>query len=782
MTQPNLCPQCGTPLPLDAPAGICPRCVLALGFRRQPSLAAAAAGGESPVASPLPATSPATPSGRFLPPKPHEIAPLFPQLEILDLVGTGGMGAVYKARQSKLDRLVALKILPPEVGQDPAFAERFAREARTLGRLAHPGIVGIYDFGQAGHLYYLLMEYVDGSNLRQVIEAGQLQPEQALAIVPQVCEALQYAHDEGVVHRDIKPENILLNKKGRAKIADFGLAKLLSRPAGSFTLTDTQQVMGTPHYMAPEQLASTHAVDHRADIYSLGVVFYEMLTGELPLGRFEPPSKRAGVDARLDEVVLRTLERTPERRYQQASAVKTDVEAISRLQSPPINPSPAAVASLAAPWEWFGVAMALLVPALALIAFTLFWTRSGWTLVALGVPWFVICLWSGYADTRRVNQVVATLAVLLFLASLALIGCGVWLENSIIPLLTVLVCAAGAFTGGVLGYTFKEAESSTADKTDPASAADRDEEEDEKDDDEDDEQETVEDAVGTPATWMAIIGGVGCWWLLGDGAQVVQSLLQGKELHSHADLIWVVSAPLVLVGGLLGRSLRGYGFVLAAAILCIPMGLVADDFLVRVVPFGIGIWMLILLARPDIRAAFGNKDTQATGQELGPDGWPNQPEMPAAAAICKRPRGTLGRAWDAWWSERDRWFTNLVQAALSIVALACSICFLNFQLSTEATPGDAKLRHTTVRIGFPDSWFNLEKYPEPLVPFRWTIDYVSYSTLVLLAGCVAWYIYWQIEKAKPEARWLWLGSPNTIIIFWAILSTFIILFALLMPF
>ena len=249
------------------------------------------------------------------------------------------MGAVYKARQRRLDRLVALKILPPEVAGHPAFEGRFTREAQALARLNHPHIVTLHDFGESGGLYYFLMEFVDGVNLRQMIAAGKLEPRQALAIVPQVCEALQYAHDEGIVHRDIKPENILLDKKGRVKIADFGLVKLMGSgdpvAAGraAVALTGSQQVMGTPHYMAPEQMERPQRVDHRADIYSLGVVFYEMLTGELPLGRFAPPSRMVQVDVRLDEVVLRTLEKEPERRYQHASDVKTDIESMSGTAS-----------------------------------------------------------------------------------------------------------------------------------------------------------------------------------------------------------------------------------------------------------------------------------------------------------------------------------------------------------------------------------------------------------------------------------------------------------------
>ncbi len=270
-----------------------------------------------------------TRTARFRPPAPAELARLFPQLEILELLGQGGMGAVYKARQPALDRLVAVKILPPEIGADAAFAERFSREARALARLSHQNIVSVFDFGQVAGQYYFIMEFVDGQNLRQLIAAGALQPAQALAIVPQICEALQYAHDQGIVHRDIKPENLLMDRQGRVKIADFGLAKLLGQPPAEVTLTQAHQVMGTPHYMAPEQMRGAAAVDHRADIYSLGVVFYEMLTGELPLGRFAPPSRKVQVDVRLDEVVLKTLEHEPGRRYQHASDVKSAVHEAS---------------------------------------------------------------------------------------------------------------------------------------------------------------------------------------------------------------------------------------------------------------------------------------------------------------------------------------------------------------------------------------------------------------------------------------------------------------------
>lgn len=276
---------------------------------------------------------------RFDPPTVARLAERFPALEIIELIGAGGMGAVYKARQKGLDRVVALKILPEEFGHDVKFALRFTREARALGRLNHVNIVSVYEFGRVEETYYFLMEYVDGSTLREVVQAGQLQPEQALAIVPHLCDALQYAHDQGVVHRDIKPENILLAKDGQVKIADFGLSRLLGSEGKQDTLTGTHQVMGTPRYMAPEQLEGAHRVDHRADIYSLGVVFYEMLTGELPIGRFAAPSEKVHIDVRLDDVVLRTLEKEPRRRYQHARQVKSDVESITSANDPALTPT-----------------------------------------------------------------------------------------------------------------------------------------------------------------------------------------------------------------------------------------------------------------------------------------------------------------------------------------------------------------------------------------------------------------------------------------------------------
>ena len=298
-------------MPADAPQGLCPQCLMKAGLGTQAQTIVISA--EAATGSP----------------SLEEVARHFPQLEILGLLGRGGMGIVYKAKQKHLDRVVALKILPPEISRDHSFAERFAREARSLARLNHPNIVSIFDSGESDGLFYFIMEFVDGTNLRQSLQAKQISPPEALAIVPVICDALQYAHDMGIVHRDIKPENVLLDKKGRVKIADFGLAKLINPTTPDVALTQTGLMMGTPKYMAPEQVERPTEVDHRADIYSLGVVFYEMLTGELPLGRFALPSQRVQIDVRLDEVVLRTLEQKPERRYQHASEVKTELETIA---------------------------------------------------------------------------------------------------------------------------------------------------------------------------------------------------------------------------------------------------------------------------------------------------------------------------------------------------------------------------------------------------------------------------------------------------------------------
>ena len=384
----RICSICGKTLAANTPEGLCPECLMK------------AALGTGVDLGPDTGTDEVRP--RFVPPTAAELVPLFPQLDILELIGQGGMGAVYKARQKELERVVALKILPPGIGKDAAFAGRFAREAKALARLNHPGIVTLYEFGKVDlapdpapdpapsspgpqpPLYYFLMEFVDGVNLRQLLSARHIAPREALAVVPQICDALQYAHDAGIVHRDIKPENILLDRRGRVKVADFGLAKLVGtvaersaeHPFGTALaaspnepsrclalpdLTGTGKIMGTPQYMAPEQVEHPAEVDHRADIYALGVVFYQMLTGELPGKQIEPPSKKVQIDVRLDEIVLRAMEKNPELRYQQVSDIKTGMETLGTLTSADTSPVAQPVAGESALQDRFGALFPLAV-------------------------------------------------------------------------------------------------------------------------------------------------------------------------------------------------------------------------------------------------------------------------------------------------------------------------------------------------------------------------------------------------------------------------------------
>jgi serine/threonine protein kinase len=299
------CPRCDAPLAGGSVDGLCARCLGALNFDTLTRIGGA--GDDEPHAVPT----------------VEELAEFFPQLEILSLIGRGGMGVVYKARQKSLHRHVALKLLAPERAGDPIFARRFAGEARSLAALNHPHIVGVHDFGEAGGYFYLLMEFVDGVNLRQLMKSRRLSPDEALGIITPVCDALQAAHERGIVHRDVKPENLLIDRNGMVKIADFGIARMVDEPAAAGISQTVSQAPtghtlagGTPDYAAPEQRGSAPC-DHRADIYSLGVVLYEMITGERPgTGMITPPSRRASVDMRIDEVVLRALQDEPDLRFQ----------------------------------------------------------------------------------------------------------------------------------------------------------------------------------------------------------------------------------------------------------------------------------------------------------------------------------------------------------------------------------------------------------------------------------------------------------------------------------
>jgi serine/threonine protein kinase len=284
---------------------------------------------------------------RWEPPTPAELQEILPQYEVKMLVGRGGMGAVYKGMQLSLDRAVAIKLLPPAIEQqDTAFAERFKNEAKLMGRMNHPAIVSVYDFGRTadGQLYFV-MEYVDGTDVQRMIaREGKLPPEHALAITAHLCDALGYAHKQGIVHRDIKPSNVLIDLEGRVKVADFGLAKLSDKTLNS-GLTQTGMAMGTPDYVAPETLTFGSDVDGRADIYAVGVMLYQMLTGDIPRGMFKMPSKKfQSIDPRFDAIVRRALEHDREERYQSSHELRLALDVI--LTTPRSEPGQESSAAL----------------------------------------------------------------------------------------------------------------------------------------------------------------------------------------------------------------------------------------------------------------------------------------------------------------------------------------------------------------------------------------------------------------------------------------------------
>jgi serine/threonine protein kinase/WD40 repeat protein len=269
-------------------------------------------------------------SGPWVPPTAEELGKLLPEYDIVKMLGRGGMGAVYMGRQKSLDRAVAIKILSTALEDaDPSFAERFKNEARAMGKLNHPGVVAVYDFGEAdGGLLYIVMEYVEGTDVaRMIAKEGRLHTEHAMAITAHVCDALAYAHERGIIHRDIKPANIMVGYDGVVKVADFGLAKMTH--SNSSGLTQSGMAMGTLHYMAPEALMLGSSVDHRADIYAVGVMLYQMLTGKFPQGMFKMPSLIVpGIDPRYDGIIAKAIMEDRDERYPEAFSMRLALDGI----------------------------------------------------------------------------------------------------------------------------------------------------------------------------------------------------------------------------------------------------------------------------------------------------------------------------------------------------------------------------------------------------------------------------------------------------------------------
>jgi hypothetical protein len=263
---------------------------------------------------------------------------IVPGYRLERLVGKGGMGEVHRGVQLSLGRTVAIKVLGSELARDPTFVARFEKEAAALAALSHPNIVSIVDKGKAGATYYLVMEFVDGPSLREVMRSPLLDSPKALRMALEICRAVDYAHGRGVIHRDLKPENILFDEQagGIPKVTDFGLAGFVDTDSGHqrYNVTETHIAMGTVAYMAPEQRLDAKSADGRADIYSLGVILYELLTGEVPVGSFEPPSQREPrVDKRLDGIVERCLKPAPDDRYATVGELMADLEPLC----PPVH-------------------------------------------------------------------------------------------------------------------------------------------------------------------------------------------------------------------------------------------------------------------------------------------------------------------------------------------------------------------------------------------------------------------------------------------------------------
>ncbi len=256
----------------------------------------------------------------------HAAPPLVPGYEMGVLLGRGGMGEVWRATQLSLKRPVAVKLLPEKFSKDPEFVSRFEKEATALAALSHPNIVQIIDRGQTGEHYFFVMELVQGITLREMMNNQRLTVRDALRIGVQIARAIDSAHDAKIVHRDLKPENILIDARGHVKIADFGLAGMQGNER-NIALTATSVAMGTVNYMAPEQRRDAKHVDHRADLYSLGVLLYEMLTTELPIGRFRLPSeKQPGLDPAIDVILARLLDPDPASRPDRALEVVNALE------------------------------------------------------------------------------------------------------------------------------------------------------------------------------------------------------------------------------------------------------------------------------------------------------------------------------------------------------------------------------------------------------------------------------------------------------------------------
>jgi len=254
-----------------------------------------------------------------------ELATLFPGYKIQHLVATGGMGAVYCAIQASLDRVVAIKILPTEFSQDPEFCAAFEAEAKAMARLNHPNLIGVFDFGEVAGMLYIIMEYVEGETLFNVTQGGVIKTSESLRLMQGICAGVAHAHMHGILHRDIKPANILLDAHLQPKIGDFGLARPMDTQ-----VQEGDQIFGTPGYTAPEVIQPPHKFDQRADIFSLGVMLHELITGKLPDEDPRPASAQVRCHPRIDAVIRKATQPDPDKRFQSVAEMAEELAKVSQ--------------------------------------------------------------------------------------------------------------------------------------------------------------------------------------------------------------------------------------------------------------------------------------------------------------------------------------------------------------------------------------------------------------------------------------------------------------------
>jgi serine/threonine-protein kinase len=309
----------------------------------------------------VPPRAVALPEPPQLPPAPEAPMPRLDGFIVLERIGQGGMGEVFRCSRDSDGLLVAVKILTPEMAAVPDYVRRFGREAAAMAQLDHPGIVRLLGRGKAGQHVYIAMELIDGESLRLWAHRNRPGARQLAMLLAQVAHALAYAHARAVVHRDLKPDNVLVTKELRTKVLDFGLAGLHAE--GAQCLTQSNVAMGTANYMAPEQRKDAKRADHKADIYSFGVMTYELLTGELPVGKFAPPSKLVtGLDSRWDALIERCLEPNPGSRPHSALELAHALEALAGMaKAMQLAPRTRKNTRKSAVWSWLGIGTAVAV-------------------------------------------------------------------------------------------------------------------------------------------------------------------------------------------------------------------------------------------------------------------------------------------------------------------------------------------------------------------------------------------------------------------------------------